>query len=133
MSDIGKSFGGTVLSESEYLRVESLYLAAIREFAEESGVDGLTVHGLEIYEESPWWGRLREGDFLPLDLMIELVRSIIREDSIWCMMGSVDSFFVHIASDYYIFIGSRYECRDSVARVMESGLRVERFESPFIE
>jgi hypothetical protein len=46
-SDIGKSFGGVVLAEEEYLRVEELYLGAVRLAAEVSGVSRLQVRDLE--------------------------------------------------------------------------------------
>ena len=46
-SDIGREFGGVVLTREEYDRVESAYLAAVRIFAEAAGIDEVFVRGLE--------------------------------------------------------------------------------------
>ncbi|WP_380280805.1 hypothetical protein [Kitasatospora purpeofusca] len=132
MSDIGRSFGGEVLTEVEYLATEGRYLAAVRRFAAVQGVTGLRVDGLEVHPESPWWQRVAEGDRLPLDEAIELARSILREEFVWCRLVGDGDFFVHFGYDYYLYIGAERSPEEAVREVRESGLHVDEFESPYL-
>jgi hypothetical protein len=44
---IGGSFGGKVLTEGEYVRVEQAYIDSATAFLREGGIDSLTVEGIE--------------------------------------------------------------------------------------
>ncbi|MEV0188046.1 hypothetical protein AB0I39_05860 [Kitasatospora purpeofusca] len=134
VSDIGGSFGGVVLTEAGYLEVEERHLAAVRRFAAAQGVTELCVDGLEIRPESSWWQRVAEGDRLPLDEALELVRSVLREDFVWCRLSGDDgAFFVHLGYDYYLYIGLTRAPESAVAATRRSGLHVDPFESPYLD
>ncbi|MFB8202930.1 hypothetical protein [Kitasatospora purpeofusca] len=133
VSDIGDSFGGVVLTRAAYLETEELHLAAVRRFAAAQGVTGLRVEGLEIAPESSWWQRVAEGDLLPLDEAVELVRAVLREDFVWCRLSGDDGFFVHLGYDYYLYIGLTRAPEAAVAATRRSGLHVDPFESPYLD
>ncbi|MFB7469573.1 hypothetical protein [Kitasatospora sp. NPDC056184] len=131
-SDIGESFGGEVLTRSEYEETERRYLEAARRFAATQGVTTLRVDGLEIYSESPWWQRIDEGDRLSFEQALELARSILRGESVWCRLVNDGKFFVHFGYDYYMYIGIANPSDDAVLSVRKSGLFVDDFESPYL-
>ncbi|MFE6864984.1 hypothetical protein ACFVFS_00340 [Kitasatospora sp. NPDC057692] len=131
ISDIGRSFGGEVLTEPVYRAMEESYLAAVRRFAAVDRVTALRVEGLEIYPESPWWQRVADGDRLPLDEALELVRSVLREDYVWCQFYGDGDFFVHISYDYYMYLGVSGPPEQAVLETRASGLYVDDFASPF--
>ncbi len=39
--------------------------------------------------------------------------------------------FIDFGHDYYMFIGSRSKCKDTLQKIKNSGLFVEDFESPY--
>ncbi len=132
ISDIGSTFGGRTLSEREYLETEAKYLAALAEFIRLADVASLRVEGLEIYDDSPWWGALREGEELSADRAVELARSILREDSVWCRLAH-DDFFVHFGYDYYLYVGISNPADSAVENARRAGLHVDEFESPYLD
>ncbi|SDT41106.1 hypothetical protein SAMN05216371_2200 [Streptomyces sp. TLI_053] len=133
MSDIGESFGGVVLTEAVYLETEERHLAAVRRFAAAQGVTELCVDDLEVCPESSWWQRVAEGDRLPLDEALELVRSVLREDFVWCRFSGDEGFFVHLGYDYYLYIGLTRAPEPAVTETRRSGLHVDLFESPYLD
>ncbi|WP_043464611.1 hypothetical protein [Kitasatospora sp. MBT66] len=132
MCDIGRSFGGVVLTEAVYLETEERYLAAVRRFAAAQGVTELCVDALEVYPESSWWQRVAEGDRLPLDEAVELLRFFLREDYVWCLLSG-DGFFLHPSYDYYLYLGLTREPERAVEETRRSGLHVDAFRSPFLD
>ncbi|MFF2354374.1 hypothetical protein ACFVVL_31980 [Kitasatospora sp. NPDC058115] len=133
ISDIGRSYDGVVLTEEEYLRTEQKYLAVIQDFLRAARVGALTVDSLEIHPESPWWGRVQEGEELTPDRAVELARSILREEDVWCLLEGEGGFYVHLATDYYMFVGTPGNADDCVARARSAGLYVDEMVSPFLE
>jgi hypothetical protein len=53
VSDIGRAFGGVVLTEPEYRRVEDAYVTAAVAFLREAEVPSLAVAGLENHAAVP--------------------------------------------------------------------------------
>ncbi|MFC8450828.1 hypothetical protein [Kitasatospora sp. NPDC057223] len=132
ISDIGSTFDSRMLSEQEYLETEAKYLAALAEFIRLAGVASLRVDGLEIYDDSPWWGALEEGEELSGDRAVELARSVLREDSVWCRLAH-DDFFVHFGYDYYMYVGISDPADSAVGNARRAGLYVDEFESPYLD
>ncbi|GAA2811490.1 hypothetical protein RMN57_28650 [Kitasatospora sp. CM 4170] len=130
-SDIGESFGGEQLTEAAYAETEEGYLSAIRQFAAVQGVTALKVDGLEMYPESSWWQRVSEGDSLSLYEAIELSRSILHEDFVWCRLFAGSEFFVHFGYDFYMYVGVSNPAEGIVASIRRAGLYVDEFESPY--
>lgn len=127
VSDIGRSFGGVVLTREAYRRVEDAYFEAALAFLREAAVATLTVRGLEGSGDS----EVREGEVLTLDQAGELLRRLLREE-LWCRLEG-ESSFLHVGYDYYMYIGVPRPCPAAQALARRLGLHVEPFQSPYRE
>ncbi len=61
------------------------------------------------------------------------MRSVLREDYVWCRLSGDDGFFVHLGYDYYLYIGLTRAPEQAVAATRRSGLHVDPFESPHLD
>ena len=126
-NDIGRSFGGVVLTRAEYQRVEDAYVAAAMAFLQEAAVPRLTVRGLEnIRGRSVPFG---EGDALTTEQAGDVLRRVLR-DEFWCRLEAADAF-IHVGWDYYMYLGVPRACPAARRRAEELGLYVEDFPSPY--
>ncbi|MEV8321587.1 hypothetical protein [Kitasatospora sp. NPDC056731] len=132
-SDIGETFDGQTLTESEYVETENKYLSAIRDFMSLGEISSLQVDGLEIYEESSWWGEIQEGEILPAEKVIALSKSILRQDFVWARLIRRDDFFIHFGYDYYMYVGVANPADRAIERSRRAGLYVDEFESPYAD
>jgi hypothetical protein len=139
ISDIGHSFNGVALSESEYLRTEDGYVKAVLEMMEKGGVDSFCITGLSrsrLPERADSEDGVLEAcisvrtNEIVTGLRLEqLVRGCLRE-YIWCRLVGRGGAYVHFGYDYYMYVGlpvsmSRYD--------PPSGIFVEEFDSPYFE
>ena len=140
-SDIGSLYQGEKLTYDEYIRVEGLYINAIVQFMKCLNISHLQVKGLENYgrinkdpsvdkAEVMFVNAMKEGDLLSLQ-EVKIVSKLILREYFWCKLISKHKMFVHFCYDYYMFIGSRSECKDTLQAISKSGLYVEDFESPY--
>jgi hypothetical protein len=127
VSDIGRSFNGEPLTEAEYLRVESAYIATALEFLRESGVSSLVVRGLENHREAAL--TFGNGAHLSLEQVGVSLSRVLREE-FWCKLEGPDSF-VHIGYDYYMYLGVPTACPKAEQLAASLGLFVESFQSPY--
>ena len=126
-SDIGKSFGGTVLTEERYLLVEDAYVEAATAFLQEAGVGTLQVVGLE--NTSGEGAAPVDGSLVQLDQVKAVLRSLLRE-KYWCKLEGKEAF-IHVGWDYYMYIGVPVECTQAKAVARRLGLFPEAFRSPY--
>jgi hypothetical protein len=127
-SDVGKSFNGVVLAEEEYLRVEELYLSAVRVAAEVSGVSRLQVRDLE------GEGDLTDLRWVELPEALEIIRGMLRESGVWCTLSDGERFYAHVGNDYYLYIGTPVDVRPAWAELENQGLFVEEnWPSPYLD
>jgi hypothetical protein len=140
-SDIGSLYHGERLTYDEYVRVENLYINAIVEFMKCLNVSHLQVKSLENHDrisEDPSVDRaevmfvnaLKENASLSLE-QVKMASKLILREYFWCKLISKHKMFVHFGYDYYMFIGSRLECKGALQKIRESGLYVEEFQSPY--
>lgn len=120
-----------MLTAEAYAETEERYLAAVRGFAAAYGVSAVRVASLEIEPESTWWGRVGEGDELAIDDAVELARSMLREEFVWCLLSGPDGFFAHFGYDYYMYLGGPGPAEEAVGAARRSGLQVDGFTSPY--
>jgi hypothetical protein len=127
-SDIGRSFGGVVLTAEQYRRVEDTYVAAALTFWSEAGRPALTVRALENQRgavDAP-----PEGSVLDDEVRLsDVIRRVLREE-FWCRLEA-NAYFVHFGWDYYMYIGVSDACSKSCAFAAASGLFVEQLVSPY--
>jgi hypothetical protein len=129
IGDIGRSFGGVVLTQARYQEVEDAYVAAALAFLREAGVPTLTVTGLENHGGVPV--AFSNGSVLTLDEIDEGVRRVLREE-FWCRFEGW-SAFVHLGYDYYMYVGVPHTCPAAQALASSLGLFIEEFRSPYRE
>ena len=106
VSEIGKSFGGVVLTRDEYERVERAYVEAAMAFLREAEVLSLTIAGLENYAGHPL--AFSEGSLLSLEHIAEVIPQVLRE-AFWCRLEGPE-MFLHFGWDYYLYIGVPRQC-----------------------
>jgi hypothetical protein len=127
--DVGRCFGGVVLTGEEYRRVEDAYVAVALSFLRESGVSSLTVTGLESTRAGPH--PFSEGSVLDLERLAEVIRGLLREE-FWCRLEGPGSF-IHVGWDYYMYLGVPCPCPTSEGLAARPGLFVEEFRSPYLD
>lgn len=129
IDDVGAKFGGTVLTQDEFARVESLHLDAVRLFLGNSSIASLEVSDVEPRGDRP---PLRTGQLLAPEEVVGVVKGMLREQGDWCRLESSDpAFYVHVGYDFYLYIGSASPCREAQQAVRDSGLFVEARLSPY--
>ncbi|MGW4381318.1 S1 RNA-binding domain-containing protein [Kitasatospora sp. NPDC004531] len=126
--------------------IEAAYLQAVVAFAEECGVDRLSVRdpgafllepdedGMRLTDLFPSLWDFHDGAKVPLETALELVRMMLRGDEGWCLLEAGDGFFVHIGYDQYMYIGTDRPCERAAAQARRLGLFPEPVpESPYEE
>ncbi len=126
VSDIGRAFGGVVLTAAAYQRVEDAYATAAVAFLREAGVAALAVTGLENHATVPL--PFAEGSSLGQAEIGGVVRRVLREE-FWCRLEGAEAF-VHLGYDYYMYIGVPRPCPEAEMLARSLGLFVEPFQSP---
>jgi hypothetical protein len=109
--DVGRPFGGVLLTYEEYRRVEDAYVA---------------LENHRRHPEAPL-----EGATLVGPLLEQAIRSILREE-FWCPLEGGDCF-LHFGWDYYMYVGVPGPCPEACLLATGSGLFVEPFRSPYRE
>lgn len=117
-ANVGRSFGGVVLTEAAYLRVEEAYVTTAVDFLRQAGVVSLTVAGLE----NPRGLALTfsEDTSLTLEEITAVLRRVLREE-FWCRL-ECERPLVHIDWDYYLFLGVPMSCPAAEAACLRRGL-----------
>ncbi len=124
---IGCSFGGVVLTEGEYLRVEQAYINSATAFLREGGLDSLMVEALENHKRLAL--DFCEGSILSLEAAGDVIRQMLREE-LWCRLEGTGGF-VHIGWDYYMYIGVPHRCPNADLLAEGLGLYPELSSSPY--
>lgn len=91
--DIGK-----LVSEEEYLHVESLYIDLLLELAREMGIKFFTIKEFENYDAFA----LREGQSVGLERLSFVTQAILR-DKCWCKLVN-DGLEIHFGYDYIMYV-----------------------------
>ncbi len=126
-SDIGRSFGGVVLTREEYLRVECAYMASALAFFREAGVPTLTARDLQNPDGVPV--APTEGRVVSLEEVPDVIRGLLREE-FWCRLAGPGAF-AHVGWDYYMYIGVPRACPQAEQMARQRGLFAEPFDSPY--
>lgn len=125
-SDIGRSFAGAFLTESDYQQVEDAYAATAVTFMQEAGVSSLVVTQLDNHGSVPL--AFGEGSVLDVSEAAAVIRRVLREE-FWCKLEATAGF-VHLGYDYYMYIGVLSKCPTAEKFARQVGLFVEEFKSP---
>jgi len=129
VADIGRTFGGIVLTDAGYRRVEQAYINSAIAFLREGGLNTLTVEGFENHKGVAL--EFGEGSTLSLDRVGDVIRQILREE-FWCRLECPGGF-AHFGWDYYMYIGVPHRCLEAEHLAEKLALYVEEFASPYKE
>jgi hypothetical protein len=129
VTDVGREFGGKVLTDEEYQLVEQAYITSAFAFLREGGLSSLKIKGLEKHKRIAL--TFREDSVVPVDEVGDLIRQILREQ-FWCRLEAPGGF-VHFGWDYYMYIGVPHRCPTAEQLAEKLGLYAEEFASPYKE
>jgi hypothetical protein len=117
---------GTKLSEKEYQAVESNYIEAAIDLVSDQKQKELTVVSLEDHNGK---SMLAEGSKIEGTQIERVLRSLLREE-FWCRLESEEAF-IHIGWNYYMYVGVSEVREETQERILNRGLYVEDFISPY--
>lgn len=140
-SDIGKIFNGSVLTYSQYIVVENLYIDVIKTFMKSANIEQLSISDLEMKTISQvdeilplstidikkLYNQLENGISLKGSELDIVIRLILRE-FIWAKLKSTANLEIHFGYDYYMYIG----CLQLPKNIQNFKLVVESYKSPYI-
>ena len=127
IADIGKTFGGVVLTPEAYQRVEDAYVLAATGFLSEVGVPALVARDVENHRASPFAPAENAAVFG--SNLEDAIGRLLREE-FWCRLEA-DGCFIHIGYDYYMYVGVPTACEQACTLSQSLGLFVEPFRSPY--
>ena len=123
--DIGKVFGGTILSQSAYLKTEQAYIDCCINLIEKAEITKLYTKQAEYYTENV---RL-PSSISNMQEIRQVITACLREQC-WLKLVAKD-FFVHFGYDYYMYIGTKLS-NETVAEIAKKyGLFCEEHPSPY--
>lgn len=149
------TYRGAEDTDSDHGPVEAAYLAAIAAFAEESGIELLTVREPRVFGGSAHFGGreaaegygltglfpdgptgFHDGARVTVAVALELVRGMLRGHDAYCRLEATEGdrvvFTVEVGWDLYVYVGSRTPCGSAAARTRDLGLFAEPIEvSPY--
>ncbi len=135
VSDIGKAFSGNILSEKEYLKIESSYIKAIYLLFEENNVSALNIKSLEIYEGDetiPLKPEEREiiskiTDNMTVNITdAEIIAKSVLRELMWCKLCARTDFEIEFGYDYYMYVRCDSITPATKDAIMNNGLYIEQ-------
>jgi hypothetical protein len=138
VSDIGRVFGGRLVTAEAYLAVEDAHVEACLALHEEAGAPPLFARDVEGHPGATIRpGRevrtsLIEDECIARGELPAVIRSCLREVT-WCRLEADDAAHCsfHFGYDYYVYWIGHSLGAATRARVQALGLFVEPFESPY--
>ena len=124
-SDIGKVFGGTILSQSAYLKTEQAYIDCCINLIEKAKIAKLYIKQAEYYTENV---RFPSTIFNTQEIR-QVITACLREQC-WLKLVAKD-FFIHFGYDYYMYIGSALSGQIVAEITAKHGLFCEKCHSPY--
>ncbi|MGW7262238.1 hypothetical protein [Streptomyces sp. NPDC054842] len=143
-------YTGTEPAISDHGPVEAAYLQAVAAFAEDTGVDKLAVREPQLGGFAPFGleppvdgygpagpfpagpAGFHDGALVSIDVGLELVRAMLRDNGVWCRLEAEGAFTVHVGWDQYLYLGSSRPCERALTRTRALGLFPERLNaSPY--
>jgi hypothetical protein len=140
-SDIGKLYGNKEFTYGKYLVIENLYIQAIYAFMNCCNITSLQIKGLEkqtnitvdIHNTKDMitlYSNIKEEMQLTSNQIEDICKLILREQ-LWCKLINNQNMYVHFGYDFYMYIGTISSCEKVIEKIQNSGLFIEKFESPY--
>ena len=125
ISDIGKVFGGTKLSQDVYLQTEQAYIDCCIDLIEKAQVSKLSTKQAEYYTENIHF----PSSISNTQDIRQVITACLREQC-WLKLVAKD-FFIHFGYDYYMYIGSVLPSNRVAEIATRYGLYCEEYPSPY--
>ena len=133
-SDIGKKFDGVIFTKEEYIKIENLYINAIRLLYEELTIDLIEVLNLKRIHSNniitdknllKIYNTVEVGNH-DIKLLSELVKLNLRE-YIHCdiLIDKETNTIVRFGYDYYMYVNSDFNLDNVFDQINKMGLFVE--------
>lgn len=129
-SDVGREFGGRVLTWAEYEEVEGRYVRAFELVCRALGVPELTIDGPWAGEPLPdWFPPFRDGVRVAAGLAARMVPAVLRGE-IWCSFRGPGGLCVTFGDDLELYVRGP-EALDQVReKITALGLHVADLDPP---
>lgn len=124
ISDIGTSFGDSLLTKQDYLIVENNYINCFLELLKMANIFALQVYDLEC-AQGYWY----EGQMLSISESVLFCRQCLRE-IVWGKLRGYN-FFIHFGYDFYSYIGTDLPETAVLQTCHANSLYCEKRKSPY--
>ena len=125
ISDIGKVFDGTILSQDTYLKTEKAYIDCCIELIEKAKISKLSIKKAEYYTDN-----MRFPSSISNAQEIRQVITACLREQCWLKLVAKD-FFIHFGYDYYMYVGSVLSEETVAVTATKYGLFCEEHPSPY--
>ncbi|MET9388611.1 hypothetical protein ABZY09_48640 [Streptomyces sp. NPDC002928] len=109
-------------TDVDHLAVREPQLPSFAHFGAEPPVDGFGLDGL--FPAAPTG--FHDGAEVPLEIGLQLVRAMLRDNGAWCRLEAEGAFAVHVGWDQYLYISSSRPGALPVRRNRDAGSGVPR-------
>jgi hypothetical protein len=142
-SDIGTFYNNKQFTQKNYLDTENAYVNAVINFMDCLKISSLKIVVLEKFNEElvsednhfqdmiSLINNIHTGSCLNEQQIFIACRLILRE-YIWAKLSNDKKMYVHFGYDYYMYIGSLLPRHETIQNIMEKGIFVEKFKSPYL-
>ena len=133
--DIGRKFGGKEFTYQEYAKIEEKHIQAVLLFMECLGIDSLKVIKLEFKGKKPDKVTVEGRDiynniFYSKETIVFIIQSVLRY-KFWCALEA-EGMRVRFEYDYYMNLACFLPCADTIKKIEEMGLFVEKSTLEFL-
>ncbi len=130
ISDVGKTYQGQTFTMEQYLVAEEKYIRAVGLLMQKTSVNQMKLLDLENHSYKTALN-LSEGKTIPISLVSELVKMILREE-IWGKLVAKNQFEIHFGYDYYMYFIGKSLTEDIIEELKSiEGLYIEEMPSPY--
>lgn len=138
VSDIGRIFRGSELTEDLYLHTESCYLEVLESLLLDGKCHTLRVRELErtgaprkVTQALASSDSLVEGQLVSGGFLERIVRACLREE-VWCKLeATTSSCAVHFGYDYYLYVTGIVPSRRTLELAQAHSLFIDNVASPY--
>ena len=125
ISDIGKVFDGTVLSQEAYLKTEKAYIDCCIVLIEKAKISKLSIKQAEYYTKNVRFPSIISN----MQEIRQVITACLREQC-WLKLVAKD-FFIHFGYDYYMYVGSVLPKETVAETATKYALFCEEHPSPY--
>ena len=135
VTDIGRSFGGVLLTQGEYLRVEQAYVDVVSAIYADAGSPILQAHEVSIVDlMTTLPGQVcssAPSESEAVRDVAAVVRSCLRE-MFWCKLESSDrTAMIHFGYDFYLYLVGMDVTEQRQEMAAARRIFIEPFQSPY--